>query len=86
MSAGAIAEGILLIMGGVFIIVVSLVIFRSDTWIDILTDQLLRRRPGRALDRRRLASWMRAVALFPTGIGGIFVALGTASLAGGLLG
>jgi hypothetical protein len=85
MSAGAIAEGILLISGGVFIIVFSLVILRSDTWIDIVTDQLLRR-PGRPLDRRRLASWMRAVSLFPAGIGGIFGVLGIASLAVGLLG
>jgi hypothetical protein len=83
MSAGAIAQSILLIMGGVFIIVFSIVILRSDTWVEVLTDQLLRRRPGRPLDRRRLASWVPVVSVFPTGVGGIFVALGIASLAVG---
>ena len=86
MSAGAIAEGILIIMGGVFIIVFSRVILRSDTWVDIVTDQLMRRRLGRATDRRRLASWGRAMAVFPEGVGWLVVALGIASLAVGLWG
>jgi hypothetical protein len=86
MSAGGIAQSILLIMVGVFIIVFSVVILRSDTWVDIITDQLLRRRPRRPPDRRRLASWVRAVSVFPIGVGGIFVALGIASVAVGLWG
>ncbi len=39
------------------------VIVRSDTYVDIVTDQLQRRRPALDLDRRRLASWMRATSL-----------------------
>jgi hypothetical protein len=85
MAGGAIAEGIMVTVGAAVGVVFFHVIGRSDTYIDIVTDQLARRRPGRDMDRRRLASWARATSLVCEGIGWIVVALGIASLVVGLL-
>jgi hypothetical protein len=57
---------------------------RTDAYVDVVTDQLLRQRPGRELDRERLTSWARTTLLFPMGVGWIFIALGIASVVVGL--
>jgi hypothetical protein len=80
-----IAESIRIIAGGAFFLVLIRVIGRSDTYIDIVTDHLARRRPGRDLDRQRLASWARATSLLVESICWLVVALGIASLVVGLL-
>jgi hypothetical protein len=80
-----IAESILIIASGAIFLVFIRVIGRSDTYIDIVTDHLARRRPRRELDRQRVASWARATSFFAEGVCWLIVALGIASLVVGLL-
>ena len=80
------AQGVLITAVGVGIVLIVRALRRTDAYIDIVTDQLLRRRRGRPPDRRRLASWVRAMAVVAEGLGWIIVALGIASIAAGLLG
>jgi hypothetical protein len=78
------AQGVLITAVGVGIALIVRALRRTDPYIDIVTDQLLRRRPGHEMDRERLMSWVRTTLLFPMGVGWIFVALGIASVVVGL--
>jgi hypothetical protein len=78
------AQGVLITAVGVGIVLIFRALRRTDTYIDIVTDQLLRRRPRLELDRERLTSWVRTTLLAPMGVGWIFIALGIASVVVGL--
>ena len=78
--AGEIGQGILIIAGGAIVVVISRVILRSDTWVDINTDLLMRRRAARDVDPQRLAWWIWATSFVGEGFGWLVVALGVASL------
>jgi hypothetical protein len=85
-ALGNFAQGVVVTAVGVGVVLIFRVLRRTDAYIDIVTDQLLRRRPGHELDRERLTSWVRATLLAPMGVGWIFIALGIASVVSGLTG
>jgi hypothetical protein len=81
-----VAQGVVITAVGVGIVLMARALRRTNTYIDIVTDQLLRRRPRLELDRERLTSWLRTTLLAPMGVGWIFIALGIASVVSGLTG
>jgi hypothetical protein len=85
-SAGVVAQGLVVTGVGVLIMVVSYMAGWRSTYVSKTTDVLLRWHKSPETDSEGIASWLRTTLALGMAFGGVVIVLGVASVVVGLRG